>query len=207
MNILPDQKEKFPEVAGIDPEFFPVVRARLESVAGEAIDAERERKRRGNNLSRSFNPTYRETLLDDEKIIRGEGLFGPGYSKEEPPPVSVLDQVAEISDMKIGDAISFDIQGVPLTAKISSIRTRTREALGPYFYFVFPESVLKSAPHTFFTAARVGEERVAPGAMKMVPQTCRSFRRFLFRQNASASAGIVGWVGWNPCISRRLGIT
>ncbi len=157
INILPEQRERFPEVLQMDVEYFPIVRARLKSVAGNPVDVQKERDRRGDNLARSFNLTYRHTLLDDEKVLEGDGLFG---AKGDVAPVSVLDSVAEIADMKIGDLLVFDIQGVPLTARISSIRTRTREAMNPFFYFVFPESVLKPAPHTFFTAAKVPERQI-----------------------------------------------
>jgi putative ABC transport system permease protein len=76
--------------------------------------------------------------------------------------VSVLDTVLKMRDMRIGDSITFRIQGVPVEARVSSIRTRTRASLQPFFYFLFPEKVLKDAPQTLFTALRVDKERIAP---------------------------------------------
>jgi putative ABC transport system permease protein len=61
----------------------------------------------------------------------------------------------------VGDTISFNIQGVPLEARISSIRTRDRESISPFFYFVFPDSVLKKAPQTLFAAIRVDQTAIA----------------------------------------------
>ncbi|MGB5991261.1 MAG: FtsX-like permease family protein, partial [Desulfobacterales bacterium] len=52
------------------------------------------------------------------------------------------------------------IQGVPLKARISSIRTRTSDTFGPYFYVVFEKKTLKLAPQTIFTALRVEKHRV-----------------------------------------------
>ena len=74
--------------------------------------------------------------------------------------MSIMDTVAEMREMKIGDRISFKIQGVPLTARISSVRTRDNRSLSPFFYFVFPDAVLAQAPHTLFAALTV-----APGQM------------------------------------------
>jgi putative ABC transport system permease protein len=68
--------------------------------------------------------------------------------------------VVEMHKMDIGDTIQFDIQGVSLKARISSIRTRTADTLGPFFYFVFEEKTLKSAPQTIFTALRVEKRKV-----------------------------------------------
>jgi putative ABC transport system permease protein len=64
-------------------------------------------------------------------------------------------------DLKIGDRIVFRIQGIPLEARISSIRTRTKDSLKPFFYFVFQEDTLKDAPQTIFTAVRVDKSRIA----------------------------------------------
>jgi len=66
--------------------------------------------------------------------------------------VSILDTVAEMGDMEIGDVLRFSIQGVPLEAEVTSIRTRTRSKLYPFFYFVFPPPYLEKAPQTYFAA-------------------------------------------------------
>jgi putative ABC transport system permease protein len=63
--------------------------------------------------------------------------------------------------MKIGDRITFKIQGVPLQARISSVRARTRESIRPFFYFVFPENTLRDAPQTIFTAVRVAKHKIS----------------------------------------------
>ena len=57
--------------------------------------------------------------------------------------------------MDFGDRLRFKIQGIPLEAEVVSLRTRTRESMQPFFYFVFPEAVLREAPQTIFTALRV----------------------------------------------------
>ena len=64
-------------------------------------------------------------------------------------------------NLHIGDVITFRIQGIPVDARISSIRTRTRASLQPFFYFVFQDEVLKDAPQTLFTALRVEKDRIA----------------------------------------------
>ncbi|WP_218188260.1 ABC transporter permease [Desulfosarcina cetonica] len=112
---------------------------------------------RGDNLSRVFNLTYRETLLDDEHLVQGDSLFRKDWPE---PQVSVMDTVAEMQPMHVGDRIRFNIQGVPLTARISSIRTRDNRALSPFFYFVFPPAVLEKAPQTLFAALTVPPGRL-----------------------------------------------
>ncbi len=138
--------------------FYPVVRAKLVAINGQAIDPRRERRRKSDNLARPFNLTYRQHLLDDEKIIRGEALFDDTAGKFQ---VSVLERIATIGNIRMGDRLRFKIQGVPLEATVTSIRTRIREGLQPFFYFVFPEATLEAAPQTIFTAMRADSDRLA----------------------------------------------
>jgi putative ABC transport system permease protein len=64
-------------------------------------------------------------------------------------------------DMEVGDRITFRIQGIPVEARISSIRTRTKASLQPFFYFVFPQAVLQDAPQTLFTALRIEKGQIS----------------------------------------------
>ena len=152
LDIQRDQTDAFAELVDGSPEFYPVVRAKLLAINGKKIDPGRERQRKSDNLARPFNLTYRHHLLKDEKIIKGSALFLPDGGNLQ---VSVLDRIAEIGNIRMGDRLQFKIQGVPLEATVSSIRTRTRISMQPFFYFVFPEATLKAAPQAIFTALRV----------------------------------------------------
>jgi putative ABC transport system permease protein len=157
VDIQPDQTEAFSAAVGRPVQFYPIVRARITAVNGEAIDHRREGSKRRDNLSRVFNLTYREALLDDESLIEGGTLFRSDWAE---PQVSVMDTVVDMREMKIGDRIRFKIQGVPLTARISSIRARDNRSLSPFFYFVFPDTVLAKAPQTLFAALTVAPEQI-----------------------------------------------
>ncbi len=160
LDIQPDQRGAFTRELGRASIFYPIVRARILAVNGKPVDRDREQRRRGDNLARTFNLTYRHHLLEDEELTAGNSLFPDGT---EGVSVSILDTVAEIPEphLKVGDRIAFRIQGVPLDATVSSIRTRKRESISPFFYFVFPDRVLKDAPQTIFTAVRVEKEQIA----------------------------------------------
>jgi putative ABC transport system permease protein len=157
LDILPDQTEQFSDALGMKVQYYPIVRARILTINGEKINRQKERQRRSDNLARTFNLTYRNYLLEDEMIVKGDRLHNDDGGDLQ---VSVMDTVAEIKDMDIGDHITFNIQGVPLKARISSIRTRTRESIRPFFYFVFPEQTLRDAPQTIFTAVKIPGNRI-----------------------------------------------
>jgi putative ABC transport system permease protein len=158
LDIQPDQLEAFSKTLAIPTQYFPIIRAKILSINGEKINRQQERRRRGDNLGRTFNLTYRDYLLEDEAIIHGRSLHREDWDDLQ---VSVMDTVAEIKQMKIGDRITFRIQGVPLQARVSSIRSRTRESIRPFFYFVFPENTLRDAPQTIFTAVKVAKDQIS----------------------------------------------
>ncbi|MGD8241915.1 MAG: FtsX-like permease family protein [Desulfobacterales bacterium] len=158
LDIQRDQTEDFARLVARPLTFYPIVRAKLMAINGEPIDPGRERRRKSDNLARPFNLTYRHHLLDDEKIIDGDALFQPEAGKFQ---VSVLDRIAEIGNIRMGDRLRFKIQGVPLEATVTSMRTRVRESLQPFFYFVFPDAALKAAPQTIFTALRAEPDKLA----------------------------------------------
>jgi putative ABC transport system permease protein len=157
LDILPAQMERFSDTLGMKVQYYPIIRARIQTINGEKINRQKERQRRSDNLARTFNLTYRNYLLEDEMIVKGSRLYNDDWGDLQ---VSVMDTVAKIKDMDVGDRITFNIQGVPLQARISSIRTRTRESIRPFFYFVFPEKTLRDAPQTIFTAVKVPRIRI-----------------------------------------------
>jgi putative ABC transport system permease protein len=165
LDIQPSQLAAFKAELGEETAYYPVVRARVLAVNGKTINVEEERTRRGDNLAREFSLTYRDRLLDDEAVVAGKDLFRKDWDGLQ---VSVLDTVVKMQKMEVGDRITFRIQGVPLEARISSIRTHLGESIRPYFYFVFPEETMKEAPQTIFTAVRVKQGEMGPLQSRIV---------------------------------------
>ena len=51
-----------------------------------------------------------------------------------------------MADVDLGDRITFQIQGVPMEAPVTSIRRRVESSPRPFFYFVFPPEFLAGVP-------------------------------------------------------------
>lgn len=97
-------------------------------------------------------------------MSEGKTLFGrmsDAHLSSGEVPVSVLDTVADIGNIKVGDLLVFRVQGLPLKARVTSIRTRTESKVRPFFYFVFQEEVLKDAPQTLFSSVRIDQAELA----------------------------------------------
>jgi putative ABC transport system permease protein len=157
IDIQPDQQEAITPMLTPETVLYPNIRSRLLAINGTPIDPVKERRRKSDNMARPFNLTYREFLLEDERLISGPSLFQETLGSAQ---VSVLDTIAQIGKIRIGDRLVFRIQGVPLEATVSSIRTRVREGFRPFFYFVFPEKTLSKAPQTLFTGLRIDPEDI-----------------------------------------------
>jgi putative ABC transport system permease protein len=159
LDIQPGQREGFLAFFDTKPPLYPIIRARLIAINGELIDRADELKKKRDNFAREFNLTYRDSLLDDEVLIEGDTLFRK--SGEVDLQVSILDTVVEMGDLKVDDRLLFNIQGVELEAEVTSIRSRTKSKLYPFFYFVFPGDSLQDAPQTFFSAMHIEKDKIA----------------------------------------------
>ena len=165
LDIQPDQIEAFGETLNIETVYYPIVRANITAINDVAIDRKSEESREGGNLAQSFSLTYRDNLLDNEILQAGAGLFRADWQEAQ---VSILDEMRQLHPFQVGDVITFKIQGVPLKARIASIRSRREDSVQPVFNFVFPEAVLKPLPQTVFTAVTVDKSQIAPLQNKIV---------------------------------------
>lgn len=161
VDIQPDQRQGFTDLVGGDVQLHPIIRARLRAINGELVKRGERRSRFSDSLTREFNLTYRDDLLPDEVVIAGGSLYRQESSGRVGLQVSILDTVAEMGDMRLGDVLDFNIQGVPLQAEVTSIRTRTKSRLYPFFYFVFPSQYLEKAPQTLFAAIHVQKGEIS----------------------------------------------
>jgi len=160
VDIQKNQREGFAAMVGEDVQLYPIIRARLKAINGVAVKRGERRGRFSDSLTREFNLTYRDKLLPDEVVTGGSILFQRDKDGHIPLQVSILDTVAEMGDMQLGDILDFNIQGVPLQAEVTSMRSRTKSRLYPFFYFVFPPEYLQKAPQTFFAALHVAKENI-----------------------------------------------
>jgi putative ABC transport system permease protein len=173
LDIQPEQKKTFADILDQKATYYPVIRARLTSINTKPIDREKERQRRRDNLAREFNLTYRDFLLEDERILEGKSLFGNRIDKlkqQGEVPMSLLDTVADIGNIKVGDLLVFNVQGIPLNARVTSMRTRTESKVRPFFYFVFQKEVLKDAPQTIFCATKIDRQQLTVVQNKLASQ-------------------------------------
>lgn len=131
----------------------PMVRARLETVNGKAF----ERKRRDVKLrdegdeearirNNALNLTSRDFLSPSERIIKGRDF--KDYSTDK-PLVSLESRWAQRMNIRIGDQLKFDIQGVEFEAEVINLKEIKWTSFYPNFFVNVSPPSLEGAPRTY----------------------------------------------------------
>jgi putative ABC transport system permease protein len=140
----------------------PLITMRVSKVKGrtvEAILADADRRGRRWAYRREYRSSYRDQLRDGEKIIAGE-FVGRVAESTNAVPVSLEQGIASDLQVGLGDEIVFDVQGVPVTTRVASLREVEWRRIQPNFFVVFPRGVLERAPamHVLVTHVASSEE-------------------------------------------------
>lgn len=159
-DVQPDQYAGLEAVLnerGLDIlEAAPVVTMRLSALAGRpvaAIKNDPDSTIDGWILNREWRSSYRgelgpaETLVGGDYVARWDGL-------KEPFPISMEADMAGDLGLGIGDTLTFDIQGIPVEVRLSSLRKVDWTELRPNFFATFPLGVLEGAPQWWIAVAR-----------------------------------------------------
>jgi putative ABC transport system permease protein len=132
----------------------PIVTMRMTSVRGVPVAGMLgDRRARGGAwaLRREYRSTYRGALSGSERVIEG-AFTGRADPAAGPVPVSVEESLARDLQLRIGDEVDWDVQGLPVRSRVGSIRSVEWRRMEPNFFVVFPEGVLESAPKTYVAA-------------------------------------------------------
>jgi putative ABC transport system permease protein len=138
---------------GVKVEMSPMVRARYRGKLGEAeplsAPAEalvtREKEDEDHMRSREQNLSWRSALGPGEKIVQGRWMDVDGQEVE----ASVEEWYAQQLHAKLGDILRFDVQGVEVQARVTSLRTVDWGSFRPNFFILISPWALKDAPQTW----------------------------------------------------------
>ena len=126
---------------------IPIITMRMESIRGKTANEIRQDttvSMRKWMLNREFRVTYRNELTETEELLEGE--FIGKATAEKPVLISIADNLAEDGNLKIGDDVIFNIQGVLMETKVGSIRKVDWSSMQVNFMILFPTGVLEKAP-------------------------------------------------------------
>ena len=136
----------------------PIVTMRVAAVNGRTTTqllADSARRGRAPwTLRREYRSTYRTTLGDAERVTAGRFFQGDGAG-EAIPEVSLETSLARDLGAKLGDTLTWDVSGVPVRTRLTSLRDVTWARFEPNFFAVFQPAALQGAPKQFVLLANV----------------------------------------------------
>ncbi|TCW15242.1 putative ABC transport system permease protein [Raoultella sp. BIGb0138] len=123
-------------------EFYPIVRARLTQINGQATEGSKDEA-----LNRELNLTWRSERPDHNPLVAGSW---PPKAGE----VSIEEGLAQRLGIKPGDSVTFTGDTQDFSAKVTSVRKVDWESLRPNFFFIFPPNALDGQPQSWLTSFR-----------------------------------------------------
>ena len=157
INISPEDvapvRSLFAEAGIASQPLYPMIRGRITEVNGEAASARDKRIQRadgdGPRSGAGRNLTWSSVLPDDNILVAGD--WWP-ESYEGPPLVSLERELAERNQLRVGDELIFNVQGIEIPARVSSIRSVAWDNMQPNFYIIFSPGRLEDFASTFMTS-------------------------------------------------------
>ena len=140
----------------------PIITCRLSQVNGRTVESiQKDSTDNVPNwaLTREYRVTYRDSLHHAEELTEGE--IHKKIAGKDSIWVTISEGMQEELEVKIGDSILFDVQGVPVRVRLSGIRKVDWSKDPPNFIFVFPRGVLEQAPQIYVTTTRIDDTKIS----------------------------------------------
>jgi putative ABC transport system permease protein len=153
INIQPDQGEAFQSrlreggVAKYD--WYPMIRGRLVSINGKPTSLDDYADDRAKRLlDREFNLSHSAMPPAHNSVIAGR------WVSEEKGGLSVEQGLAETLRLKLGDMLRFDLAGLTVEGRITSLRKVDWGSMRANFFVMFPSAQMADVPATYIAAFR-----------------------------------------------------
>jgi putative ABC transport system permease protein len=122
--------------------------ARAEASGSRVRAATVESRNRQQIRNRGFNLSFRDSLSDAERVTAGSWWHGPA-AEGALPEVSVEKEFAKRVGLGMGDTLRFDVQGVEVDGRVTSLRQVRWASFQPNFFVLFQPGALEAAPKTW----------------------------------------------------------
>lgn len=153
INIMPEQGEAFRAVlrqAGVTRmDWYPMFRGRLVAINGQPVNpADYPEERARHLVDREFNLSHAAERPAHNDIAAGH------WTTDEAGAISVEQGLAETLRLRLGDRLRFDVAGMPLEARITSLRKVDWASMHVNFFAMFPRADMPDVPVTWIAAYR-----------------------------------------------------
>ncbi|MEM7180331.1 MAG: FtsX-like permease family protein [Spirochaetota bacterium] len=173
----------------------PIIGARLSKINGEFVEKENtesdavKRDWKATAKTREYFLSYRDKLYDSEKIAQGE--FWEAGDKAQ---LSVEKDFAKSLGVKLGDSLTFNVQGREITATITSTRKVSWSDMKPNFVVLFSPGVLEKAPAYYLSSFIIEDAKQRYQFQKSLVKKCPNITAIDIEESISRFMGILNKV-------------
>ncbi len=153
INVQPEQAEAFRAAlttAGVARyDWYPMIRGRLTAINARPVKAEDFESERAQRLAeREFNLSHDAQLPAHNRVSAGR------WTDDEAGAISVEQGLAEELGLQLGDTMTFDVAGIPVTSRITSLREVDWGSMRVNFFVIFPRARMDELPLSYISAFR-----------------------------------------------------
>ena len=154
INIQPEQKKQLEKDlldSGVEKvTLYPMIRGRLTHINEQLVLPQNYQDGRAQRLvDREFNLSYAAELPEKNKVVAGSW-----HGNTTQAELSIEAGIAKTLQLKLGDQLMFDIAGLNVQAKITSIRQLDWGSMRVNFFAILPPTLMSEMPQTWITAYR-----------------------------------------------------
>ena len=158
INIMPEQGAAFVKNLtdnGIQKyDYFPMIRGRLVAINGQTTSPDNFVDERAKRLvDREFNLSHSVVKPAHNEVIAG------AWTAEEKDAISVEEGIAKTLDLKMGDSLTFDMGGIQISSRITSLRKVDWGGMRANFFVMYPVSQMRDVPATYMSAFKAPEKK------------------------------------------------
>ena len=158
INVMPEQGEAFRNRlrdAGVrNYDWYPMIRGRLVAINGRAVAPDDMQDERAKHLvEREFNLSASKVRPQHNEVVAGQ------WVDDQAGAISVENGIAETLKLKLGDSMRFDIAGVLVESKITSLRKVDWGSMRANFFVIYPVDQMPDVPMTFMSAFKAPSGR------------------------------------------------
>ena len=156
INVLPEQvdgvRALIQRETGADAPLYPMIRGRLTAVNGAPLDVAKLKDQHAQRMAeREFNLSWTAELPKANRLVAGRWW---GDARGPEAGMSLEDGIAESLGLKLGDLLTYDVAGTPVSAKVTSLRKVDWNSFRPNFFALFAPGSLEALPRTYLGAVR-----------------------------------------------------
>ncbi len=201
LDVQNDQREAVAGTVRADSlpvlENIPIVTMRVQGINGRSATSLKNDPRSNVGrwvLNHEFRVTYRDSLIASESLTAG--TWDGTYADDGLVPISVSDNFAGDAKVKVGDQVTFNVQGKSLKTRVASVRLVDWSRMQLNFSIVFPKGVLEQAPQFLVITTKVPSEKASAALQQKLVKRFPNVTILDLRQVLSVIESLLNKISW-----------